>query len=119
MIAQERGARIVNLSFAGPRDPMIASVLQAGRERGTIFVAAAGNGGPNAAPSFPALDPNVIAVTATDAEDRLYPAASRGGYVTLAAPGVDILAPAPSGAYGFKLRDYYLDEIAKQNGIAA
>jgi HD-GYP domain-containing protein (c-di-GMP phosphodiesterase class II) len=25
----------------------------------------------------------------------------------------------PSGAYGFKLRDYYLDEIAKQNGIAA
>ena len=25
----------------------------------------------------------------------------------------------PAGAYGFKLRDYYLDEIAKQNGIAA
>jgi HD-GYP domain-containing protein (c-di-GMP phosphodiesterase class II) len=25
----------------------------------------------------------------------------------------------PAGAYGFKLRDYYLDEIAKQNGIVA
>ena len=25
----------------------------------------------------------------------------------------------PSGAFGFKLRDYYLDEIAKQNGIVA
>lgn len=25
----------------------------------------------------------------------------------------------PAGAFGFKLRDYYLDEIAKQNGIVA
>ena len=25
----------------------------------------------------------------------------------------------PAGAFGFRLRDYYLDEIAKQNGIAA
>jgi subtilisin family serine protease len=102
VIAEERGARIVNLSFSGPSDPMIAKVLQSGRERGMVFVAAAGNGGPKAAPSFPALDPNVIAVTATDAEDRLYPAANRGAYVTLAAPGVDILAPAPGGAYGFQ-----------------
>jgi hypothetical protein len=23
----------------------------------------------------------------------------------------------PAGAFGFRLRDYYLDEIAKQNGI--
>ena len=25
----------------------------------------------------------------------------------------------PAGAFGFKLRDYYLDEVAKQNGIVA
>jgi subtilisin family serine protease len=101
-VARERGARIVNLSFSGPHDPLIARALFAGRRRGTIFVAAAGNGGPQAAPGFPAADANVIAVTATDAADRLYPAASRGTYVTLAAPGVDILAPAPAGAYQFQ-----------------
>lgn len=101
-VARERGARIVNLSFSGPHDPLIARALLAGRQRGTIFVAAAGNGGPQAGPSFPAADANVIAVTATDAQDRLYPAANRGTYVTLAAPGVDILAPAPAGAYQFQ-----------------
>jgi subtilisin family serine protease len=41
----------------------------------------------------------VIAVTATDAKDRLFAGANRGDHVAIAAPGVDILVPAPGNAY--------------------
>jgi subtilisin family serine protease len=41
----------------------------------------------------------VIAVTATDAKDQLLPQANQGAYVAVAAPGVDILEPAPNGGY--------------------
>jgi subtilisin family serine protease len=41
----------------------------------------------------------VIGVTATDANDKLLPQANRGSQVTVAAPGVDILAIAPDGQY--------------------
>jgi subtilisin family serine protease len=41
----------------------------------------------------------VIAVTATDKNDEVFREANRGHYVAVAAPGVDILVPAPAGAY--------------------
>jgi len=41
----------------------------------------------------------VIAVTATDAEDKFYAASNRGTYIEVAAPGVDILVAAPDGGY--------------------
>ena len=34
-----------------------------------------------------------------DEQSRLYDRANRGGYVALAAPGVDVLVAAPGGAY--------------------
>ena len=97
--AATQGARVVNMSFAGPADPLLERAFIAVRRRGIVLVAAAGNGGPNAPPQYPAADPNVIAVTATDAEDKLFPAANRGKYVAVAAPGVDVLLPAPNARY--------------------
>lgn len=94
-----RGARIINMSFAGPYDPQIARALTAARRRGVVLVAAAGNAGPNAAPLYPAADPNVIAVAATDSEDKLFPQSSRGRHVAIAAPGSDIIVPVDSGGY--------------------
>jgi subtilisin family serine protease len=41
----------------------------------------------------------VIAVSATDVDDKTYKNANRGRYVAIAAPGVDILVPAPQGGY--------------------
>jgi subtilisin family serine protease len=41
----------------------------------------------------------VIAVTATDVDDKLFTGANRGKYISVAAPGVDILVPAPEGDY--------------------
>ncbi|BAU88757.1 peptidase S8/S53 [Methylorubrum populi] len=94
------GARVVNMSFAGSWDAALSEFLAAGTGRGVVYVAAAGNAGPTSPPLFPAADPNVIAVTATDAEDRLFPAANRGSYLCVAAPGVDILVAAPNNRYG-------------------
>jgi subtilisin family serine protease len=96
--AQE-GARIINMSFAGPSDPSLARALKAAYDKGIVLIAAAGNAGPKSSPLFPAADPSVIAVTATDVDDKLFTGANRGKYISVAAPGVDILVPAPEGAY--------------------
>jgi subtilisin family serine protease len=64
-----------------------------------VMVAAAGNAGPKSPPLYPGANANVIAVSATDAQDRLFAASNRGGYIAVAAPGVDIFLPAPDEKY--------------------
>ena len=93
------GARVVNMSFAGPADPVLEKAIAAADAQGMILVAAAGNGGPSAKPAYPAAYDQVLAVTATDDRDGLYKDANRGAYIAIAAPGVDIVAAAPGGAY--------------------
>jgi subtilisin family serine protease len=41
----------------------------------------------------------VIAVTATDIDDKPFAQANRGTHIAVAAPGVDILVAAPQGGY--------------------
>ncbi len=93
------GARVLNLSFAGARDPLFEKAVAAIAARRIIMVAAAGNGGRKAKPAYPGAYPDVIAVTATDARDRRYEHANVGGYVALAAPGVEVLVPNGTGGY--------------------
>jgi subtilisin family serine protease len=97
--AVRNNVRIVNMSFAGPRDPMLERALKAAYDKGVILIAAVGNGGPHAPALYPAADPHVIAVTATDFNDRLFQDANRGAHVAISAPGVDVLTAAPRGAY--------------------
>ena len=97
--AADNGARIVNMSFAGPADPTLQRMLAAAYDKGIVLIAAAGNAGPKSEPLYPAADPNVIAVTATDSDDHLFPMANRGRHIAVAAPGVDIFALAPGDEY--------------------
>lgn len=97
--AVANGAQVVNMSFAGPHDAVVQHALAAAAAKGVVLVAAAGNAGPKSPPLYPAADPNVIAVSATDQSDRLFAQSNRGSYVAIAAPGVDILSPAPDGKY--------------------
>jgi subtilisin family serine protease len=97
--AASHGAQIVNMSFAGPKDALIARGIAATADRGIAMIAAAGNAGAKSPPLYPAADSHVIAVSATDAQDRPFSASNRGSYVALAAPGVDIFLPAPDGKY--------------------
>ncbi|MGE0502418.1 MAG: S8 family serine peptidase [Rhizobiaceae bacterium] len=93
-----RGVRIVNMSFVGPDNELLEAACAAARARDIVLVAAAGNNGPGAPWGYPAAYDGVIAVTATDAKDRLMPQANRGPYVFVAAPGVDMVAPVDGGA---------------------
>src|SRR5712692_4016291 len=97
--AINKGARVINMSFAGPRDPLVQLALKKAYDKGIVLVAAAGNAGPQSEPLYPAADPNVIAVTATDINDAVLPQANRGRHIAVAAPGVDILVPAPNAQY--------------------
>ncbi len=97
--AVSRRARIINMSLAGPDDPLLRQAINAAYRKRAIIVAAAGNGGAGAPSAYPAAYREVIAVTATDVADRVYGSANRGSYIAVAAPGVDILAPARGHAH--------------------
>jgi subtilisin family serine protease len=115
--AIRHGAKIINMSFAGPQDPALAQELQVAREKGILIVAAAGNAGARSPPLYPGADPNVMAVTATDENDRLFAGANQGDYVAVAAPGVNILVPAPGG--GVQLTTGTSVATAHVSGVAA
>jgi hypothetical protein len=94
-----QGTRIVHMSFAGPKDPSLERAHKISYDRNVVLIAAAGNAGPKSPPLYPGADPSVIAVTATDVDDKLFAGANRGKYVSVSAPGVDILVPAPENTY--------------------
>ena len=97
--AAGHGAQIINMSFAGPKDSLVDRGIAAAEAKGIVLVAASGNAGPKSPPLYPAASPGVIAVSATDAYDRLFPASNRGSHIAVAAPGVDVFLPAPGGKY--------------------
>jgi subtilisin family serine protease len=93
--------KVANLSLGAAHDAVLASAVAKVQSLGVVLVAAAGNGGPEAAPTFPAAYPGVIAATAIDANKRTYLRANRGAYVAIAAPGVDVWLPiAATGGKG-------------------
>jgi hypothetical protein len=97
--AVARGARIINMSFAGAHDPMLERALRTAHDKGVSLIAAVGNAGPKSPPLYPGADPAVIGVTATDMDDRVFTGANRGSYVAVAAPGVDVMVDAPGSGY--------------------
>ncbi len=84
-------ADIVNMSLAGPADPLLDRIITSGAAQGVIFVGAAGK--LNSANIFPA---ELDAVLAVDAAEE-----SSGNPRHLQAPGHDILSLVPRGHYDF------------------
>lgn len=89
--AIEARADIVNLSLAGPSDPLLARLVRRGIERGIIFVGAAPR--ERGQRSFPVDIDGVVAV-----DMRESPAPAPGAVL---APGRDIMSLAPGGHYDF------------------
>ncbi|NDW53785.1 S8 family serine peptidase [Aliiroseovarius sp. PrR006] len=92
----ENNVDIVNMSLAGAKNDSLEDIVKTVARKGLIMVAATGNGGRDAV-AYPASDPNVIAVTAIDASERLYKHANGGPEVDFSAPGVDLLLPRGRG----------------------
>ncbi|MEQ1755450.1 MAG: S8 family serine peptidase [Micropepsaceae bacterium] len=80
---------VINLSLAGPANPILQAVTARLVAKGHVLVAAVGNEGPHAAPQYPAAYDDVVGVTAVDAQNHVYLYANQGAYVDFAAPGVN------------------------------
>ncbi len=99
--AVDHGARIVNVSLASNGfDSGELDAVEYAEDQGVLVIGAAGNGG-NADPLYPAAYPGVISVAGTDENDVLDDWSTRGSWVSLAAPGCEMVMDANVGpAYG-------------------
>ena len=95
---RKRDVRVVNVSLAGPYNPLLETVVELLVNDGMVIVAAVGNEGPNAAPRYPAAFDSVIAVTAVDVDRNVFGGAVQGAHVEYAAPGVDVLIQTGQGS---------------------
>lgn len=85
--------QVINLSLAGPDDPLLGRLIEAALKRGISIVAA---DGAQDNLSFPASVPGVIGVREAEDYD-----ASRRSRDVLYAPGRDIMTTVPWGTYDF------------------
>jgi subtilisin family serine protease len=85
--AVDHGADVVNMSFVlSATDGAVTEAIRYARERGVVVVAAAGNSAATS-PVFPAAEPGVLSVAATNEADVPYAWTGRGPWVRVAAPG--------------------------------
>jgi subtilisin family serine protease len=87
---------VINMSLSGPDNEVLQKAIVAAQAKGIVIVAAAGNDGAGAEPSYPAAYPGVV--TAVDQELNVYRRATRGPYVDLAAPGVNVRTASFQGS---------------------
>jgi subtilisin family serine protease len=89
--AVNKGADVINLSLAGDQpDAQVQAAVQYAVDRNVVVVAAAGNRGCAAPPTYPAAFPGVIGVGAIDRSGNVAPYSNCGAYVDLVAPGTSI-----------------------------
>jgi subtilisin family serine protease len=93
--------RVINLSLGGPKDPLVADLVKEAFSRESVIVAAAGDKGLTTYPPYPAALSEVIAVAAVDIKGKPYAEGIKGDFITLCAPGVDIMTTQPGDKYNF------------------
>ncbi len=94
-----RKVKMVNMSLEGPPNATVNRALEAASKKNVYLFAAAGNGGSDADPPYPAAHKAVIGVTAVDKDKNIYRKATPGGHVDFSAPGV-MLWLAKTGGKG-------------------
>jgi serine protease len=89
--AADNGAKVINLSLGSSTDSAaLRATIAYAISKGVLVVAAAGNGGPTAPPSYPAAYPDVLAVGAVNQNLTIASFSNVGEYVDVVAPGVGI-----------------------------
>lgn len=85
--AADNGAHVINMSLGGPLPSLVMKrAIDYAHKKGVTIVAAAGNSGKRS-PSYPAAYNHVIAVAATQVDQRTTFYSQWGSYVDIAAPG--------------------------------
>lgn len=88
--AVDQGARVINISIAGTSaSATLQGAINYAWSNNVVVVVAAGNNGNNT-PLYPAACSNVVAVSATLANDSIASFSSYGNHIALAAPGDNI-----------------------------
>jgi thermitase len=100
--AADHGARVINLSWAGPgASSTLANGVNYARSKGVVVVAAAGNTNCDC-PNYPAATPGVIGVAGTSTTDAKQGDSNYGSWVKIAAPEGNMTAcPSINGAPGY------------------
>lgn len=93
LYAVDMGADVINASWSGGFSQTIADAIASAHAAGVVFVAAAGNSAGDVSSTFPAADPNTIAVTAFDHLDGRASFSNFGEDVDVGAPGGGDLPP--------------------------
>ncbi len=94
--AADNGAKVANMSLGGPfSSKTLEAAVNYAWGKGVVLAAAAGNSG-SASRTYPAYYNNVIAVAATDVNDKKPSWSSFGKWVDVAAPGVEIYSTFPN-----------------------
>jgi serine protease len=99
--AVDNGARVINMSIAGPDSLAVQWAIQYARDRDVVVVAAAGNSGPGQVTEYPAGYASVIAVGATDRNNSVAGFSTRGPHLDLAAPGIDVFSTWNGSGYAY------------------
>jgi subtilisin family serine protease len=97
---------LINLSIAGPADPLLSALVQSGLKRGVIFVGSAAD----SADAFPTNINGVIGVANSDDSQH-------AGAATLAAPATHVLTLLPDAQYDFESGTSVA--AAEMTGVAA
>lgn len=107
--AGDQGSHILSMSLGGGGCSGMQTATAYTQGKGTLVIAAAGNGGCTNCVEFPAKYAGVVAVSATDQNNALASFSSTGPEVFIAAPGVSTVGhyPAKSACGGQNLDTCY------------
>jgi hypothetical protein len=104
LYAADNGADVVNCSWGSTGSPSVfeQDVITYAWERGTVVVAAAGNGNPTPTtqPHYPGSYPHALSVANVDNNDVRVSSSNYGITVDVSAQGSNILSTAPGGGIG-------------------
>ena len=93
----------LSLSISLPNQRDLDDAIAACVQNGVVVVAAMGNGNdPDDGPVYPAANPNVIAVGATNMDDTPAVGSNTGQHIWLSAPGESILTVIGDGPFDYK-----------------
>jgi len=98
--AVEQDADIINLSLGSTWDSAaIAWAVSYAEQQGVLVIAAAGNGDRETPMEYPASNPGVISVAATDAAGDKATYSNYNTMVDISAPGDNVASAYPGGTY--------------------
>jgi subtilisin family serine protease len=97
--ATRNGAKVINMSFGVDGSYKVLQAAIAHAQNGSVTIVASAGNANTSVPQYPAAYSNVIAVGATDSADRKASFSNYGSWLTVDAPGVNIISAFPGGYY--------------------